>query len=117
MGGGLLPDDLISERFSSFLTNLVSNPVTVQFIHRHLGLLVVLAVVTLWAIGQRFRLMNSQSFALSLLLGLVGVQFALGLLTLISGMNMALAVSHQVSACFLLGSLMWTLHQLIPSRG
>jgi len=116
MGSTLLPDDLISDRFSSYFTNMVSNPVTVQFIHRHLGLFVVLAVLTLWAAAQKFPLFKGQSFAFSLLLSLVGVQFALGLMTLVSGMNMVLAVSHQVSACFLLGALVWTLYQFKPSR-
>ena len=117
MGNSWLPDNLMSERFSSFFSNIVSNPVTVQFIHRNLGLLAVLAVLALWAFSRQHELLKRQSFAFSLLLSLVGVQFALGVLTLISGMNIALAVSHQVSACFLLGSLVWAIHQLLPSGG
>lgn len=110
MGRSWFPDDLFSDQFAP-LGNLVSNPVTVQFIHRHLGMTVVLAVLTLWAFAQRHRLLERQAFAFNLLLSLVALQFCLGVLTLVTGMNMALAVSHQVSACFLLGSLVWTLHE------
>ena len=117
MGRSWFPADLVAQNYGSLFGNLVSNPVMVQFVHRHLGLIVVLAVLTLWAVAQRFRLMVRQSFAFNLLLGMVAVQFSLGVLTLVTGMNMALAVSHQVSACFLLGSLLWTVHELIePAR-
>lgn len=111
MGRDWFPEDLSVETFS-FFGNLVSNPIMVQFLHRHMGLALVLAVLTYWAVAQRFRLNERQAFAFNLLLAMVALQFTLGVMTLVTGMNKVLAVSHQVSACFLLGSLLWVLHEV-----
>lgn len=93
--------------------NIFSNPVAVQFVHRHLGLLVVLAAFGLWGFAQTHRLMDRQKLGLNLLLLCGVLQFILGLYTLISGLNLVAAVSHQVMACLLLGSALLTYHELI----
>ena len=109
--------EVFSDRYDSFTESILYNPATVQFIHRHLGLLVVLAVLGLWYYAQQIRLMERQALAFNLLLGLVNVQFVLGVTTLVTGMNHTLAVSHQVSACFLLGTLIWAFHEQLRPRG
>lgn len=116
MGRRLFPADGIAAQFGSALRNLVYNPVLIQFVHRHLGLAVLLCALALWAFGVQMRLMERQKLALNLLLIFVTLQFVLGIFTLVSGMNIVLAVSHQVCACFLLGSAVMTLHELTPPK-
>ncbi|MGA0334123.1 MAG: COX15/CtaA family protein [Kiritimatiellia bacterium] len=116
MGRRLFPTDGISETFGSAVRNALYNPVLIQFIHRHLGLVVLLFAVLLWGLGMTRRLMERQKLALNLLLIFVTLQFLLGVFTLVSGMNMVLAVSHQVCACFLLGSTVMTLHELTEPK-
>jgi len=112
MGRGWVPPNLISEGFGSVPGNLLSNPVAVQFIHRHLGLAVFFGVLALWGFAQRQRLIARQALGFNVLLILVTLQFFLGVTTLTSGMNLVLAVAHQVCACLLLGSLLWMVHAL-----
>jgi len=112
MGRQLFPNDGIVDQFGSVLRNLVYNPVLVQFIHRHMGMLVLMSAIALWGFSMQKRLMERQKFAANLLLISVSLQFILGIFTLVSGMNIALAVSHQVCACFLLGSTVMFLHEV-----
>jgi cytochrome c oxidase assembly protein subunit 15 len=112
MGRGLIPPDAISSTFGSWIRNTVYNPVLVQFLHRHLGLAVVLCSLALWGFAMQKHLMARQKLAFNILLITVTLQFMLGVFTLVSGMNMVLAVSHQVCACFLLASVVMALHAL-----
>jgi heme a synthase len=116
MGRRFFPDDGIAAQFGSAFRNLFYNPVLIQFVHRHLGLLVLLSVLALWTLGMQKRLMERQKLAMNLLLIFVSLQFVLGIFTLVSGMNIVLAVAHQVCACFLLGSAVMTLHELTPPK-
>lgn len=116
MGRQFFPTDGIAAQFGSALRNLFYNPVLIQFVHRHLALLVLLSVLALWGVGMQKRLMPRQKIALNLLLIFVSLQFVLGIFTLVSGMNMVLAVSHQVCACFLLGAAVMTVHELTTPK-
>ena len=92
--------------------NVLSNPATVQFIHRHMGLLVLAGLIGLWAFAQTHRLMVRQKMGFNLILICGAIQFLLGLYTLVSGVNMVAAVAHQVMACLLLGSTVLVVHEL-----
>jgi len=116
MGKAFFPTDGISETFGSELRNALYNPVFIQFIHRHLGMVVFLTAVALWGVGMKKRLMERQKLAMNLLLITVSLQFLLGIFTLVSGMNIVLAVSHQVCACFVLGSGVMVYHELTAPK-
>ncbi|WFB34572.1 COX15/CtaA family protein [Kiritimatiellota bacterium B12222] len=116
MGGRFFPMDGNASAFGSFARNLVYNPVLVQFVHRHLGLAVFVMAVVLWALAMRVRLMERQKLAVNLLLIAVSLQFVLGIFTLVSGMNIGLAVAHQVCACFLLGAAVMTFHEFTAPK-
>ena len=83
-----------------FWLNWFENGAMIQFIHRWLGLAVlVAAAVTLGAAlsqdaGVRVRR------AAGLCVGLVFVQFLLGIITLITVVPLSWALTHQVFACF-----------------
>ena len=97
--------------------NIFTDPAAVQFVHRHLGLLVVVGLIALWLFAQRHRLMERQKLGFNLLFLCGILQFVLGMYTLVSGVQLHVAVAHQVMACLLLGSTVLVIHELIePGR-
>jgi len=96
--------------------NLLSDPASVQFIHRHLGLILVVALFALWGFAQTHRLMDRQKLGFNLLLLCGALQFILGLYTLISRVQLHVAVMHQVMACLLLGCTVLVIHELIEPK-
>jgi len=84
--------------------NLFYNPAGVQWIHRGLAYGLSLAVVLL-AVWMRAHTSIRMRVFGYIALGLVALQFALGVATLLSHVGLALAVLHQIVACFLLSSL------------
>ena len=84
----------------------------VQFIHRYLALLVVGVVAWLWALCSRQELGNAQKQGLWLVIGIVLIQFSLGVLTLLFRVPILVAVLHQAGAMFLLISLIYFLNRL-----
>jgi len=103
MGGRFFPDTQ---------WNLLSDPASVQFVHRHLGLLLVAGLFALWGFAQTHRLMERQKLGFNLLLLCGALQFILGLYTLISRVQLHVAVMHQVMACLLLGCTVLVIHEL-----
>ena len=90
------------------LRNLADNPIVVQFVHRWLAWAVAalafwLALRT-WAQGHR-----SEAAALVLT---VMAQILLGILTLLSGVQIDIAVSHQGMAVLLLSAMVTAAHRL-----
>lgn len=94
--------------------NFISNPITVQFIHRWLGAALLLAMAAAWLHMRRdetitgLRRMLLDYFSILLVL-----QFVLGVLTLIHMVPLALGVMHQIMACLLCGLtalILYTFH-------
>ena len=95
-----------------FLANFADNPIVVQFVHRWLafvvaGLAAALALAA-WAAKSRA--------AASALLAAVLIQMQLGVLTLISGVEIYVAVAHQGMAALLLAAVVVAAHR-IGGRG
>jgi len=86
--------------------NLFFNPVAIQFAHRWWAWGVAMAVALLARAAWR----AGAPRAALLSVGLVGIQIALGIATLLSGVALPLAVAHQATAALLLGSLIWCAH-------
>jgi cytochrome c oxidase assembly protein subunit 15 len=107
MGGRLFPDTR---------WNIFTNPAAVQFMHRHLGLVVLAALIALWRLARTYTLSDRQKLAFNLLLACGILQFFLGVYTLVSGVQIHVAVSHQVMACLLLGSAVLVIHELMHIR-
>ena len=98
MDGAFIPEGL--HRISPWWKNHLESVLTVQFQHR-MGALAVVAAALLYA-ARHWRDAVARP-TLRWLLVLVGVQFALGVATLLSVVEMHLAVAHQVAALALLG--------------
>lgn len=84
--------------------NLVQNAATVQFIHRALAWGLLLGVMAFWGYAKRFDLGRKPKMAIHAMVGLLGLQFVLGVMTLLLKVPVTLAVLHQVTACLLLGA-------------
>ena len=85
--------------------NLTENPAMVQFVHRCLAMTLVAIVAVAWAMARRAP--RRARCAADILLGLVLLQAALGIATLLTGADLVLAALHQVNAVLLLAAALW----------
>jgi cytochrome c oxidase assembly protein subunit 15 len=89
-----------------FIVNLADNPIVVQFVHRWLAFLLAADICALaWLAWRR-----SVRLPAALMVGAVFVQILLGIATLLSGVELPIAVAHQAMAALLLGSVVVTAH-------
>ena len=91
-----------------FLRNFADNPIVVQFVHRWLAFIVARHRVWLglraWRPGLRVDG--------AMLIGAVVAQILLGILTLLSGVQIDIAVAHQGMAALLLAATVTAAHRL-----
>jgi cytochrome c oxidase assembly protein subunit 15 len=78
--------------------NAVDNPVVVQFIHRWFAFVAAAGLVTL-ALGT---MRAGAPRTAAILIGLVACQIVLGIATLLSGVEIVVAVAHQANAALTL---------------
>lgn len=90
------------------LRNFVDNPITVQFVHRWLAWLV--AILAVW-LGVKAWLRGLRMEA-AMVVGAVALQMNLGILTILSNVEIYIAVAHQGMAVLLLGAIVATAHRL-----
>ena len=99
MGNNYFPDDLIKDDFS-FLLNFDSHSL-VQFYHRNLAYLVIIYVLFLTIFIYRKKILDLYK-PLKILIFFLFIQILLGVLTLVSGLNIYLASAHQITSVLLL---------------
>lgn len=93
------------------LRDIFDNPVTVQFIHRGLGWITFFAALALAYFGPKIPGVTSRQItALRVVGGLAVAQFALGILTLLHAVPVALGSAHQIGASLLLLATVHTVH-------
>ena len=90
------------------LRNFADNPVTVQFVHRWLAF--VVAGFALW-LGLKAWLRGLRIEAAALV-GAVTAQIIFGILTILSGVQIDIAVTHQGMAVLLLAAMLTAAHRL-----
>ncbi|MCL6217619.1 COX15/CtaA family protein [Zunongwangia pacifica] len=91
--------------------NFIAGKSGVQFVHRYLAYFVVIAILIIWNKAKKFQLTQPQKNGVNSLLIIVGIQFLLGVFTLIYQVPVWLGVTHQVGAFFLLASMTFVLHR------
>ena len=92
--------------------DLVESPITVMWIHRWLAFAVA-AMAVVSALGARERRADTDvRRGTDAMVGLVCVQILLGIATVMTSVNMALALLHQATAIALFASGVFTLHRL-----
>ncbi len=116
MGGVMIPDGLWA--LQPWYLNLFENPLTVQFDHRLLGYVVVLAVIAqaIWlSMSGKPALLQTSGFVLLLL---VLLQATIGVWTLLLLVPLHLALAHQAGAAILLGAAihhLWLTRRVVPA--
>ena len=99
MGDEWFPSD--TQMLSPFTANFVDNPIVVQFVHRWLAFVVAGLVLALaWQASMRG--FNGSAAAVGVA---VVLQIWLGIATLVSGVELPIAVSHQAMAALLLAAV------------
>ncbi|MAY84586.1 MAG: heme A synthase [Flavobacteriales bacterium] len=91
--------------------NFIEGMAGVQFVHRYLAYAVVGLVLFIYFKGRRMNLFVSQRRGLNALLIAVGLQFILGVFTLLYAVPISLGLLHQLGAFFLLGATVYVLHR------
>ena len=102
MGESWLPESA----FMYPTNNIFDNPIMIQFIHRHLGVILGVLLLILWikiikAKENHLTLKKSATYVLIILLA----QIILGILTLILKVPIELAILHQLTGAILLSSV------------
>lgn len=110
MAGGLLPPDFL--RLEPALLNLIENPSAVQWVHRVLGtVLLVGAAAVHGRLGAVPGVDRTSRRMGAWFLGLLAVQYLLGVITLILAVPVSLGVAHQAVALILTGVwVVWMHH-------
>jgi len=91
--------------------NFIEGKSGVQFVHRMLAYVVVIFVFMIWYKAKKRALSIYQLKGVNALLTIVGLQFLLGVLTILSQVPVWLGVAHQIGAFFLLTAMTFTLHR------
>jgi len=106
----LIHETVYIEQSPTYL-NFIEGKSGVQFVHRTLAYVVVIFILSIWYRAKRLQLTSWQAKSINSLLFMVGIQFLLGVLTLIYAVPVWLGVLHQVGAFILLSSMVFTLHR------
>jgi len=96
----------------STLHNLVYNPIAVQFVHRWWAFVAAVAVLLV----AREAMKRGNKLPCAAIAVAVVAQITLGIATLLSGVDLPIAVAHQAMATLLLGATVWGSHA-IGARG
>jgi cytochrome c oxidase assembly protein subunit 15 len=106
MFGKIVPPGL----FNSFI-NIFESPQTIVFIHRWFAWLGLLAVPYVFWIVKRQNYPVDIQRGLLWLVGIVVLQIALGVLTVLSYVNIVIALIHQANAIVLFGLAVYFIHR------
>ena len=107
MFGRLVPANLLNPP-----ANLVETPHTIMFVHRWFAWTGLIAVPLVYSVAKRAGLPRGLLNGLTVLTFMVAVQIGLGILTVLSHVNILLAMLHQVNALGLFAMGIYLIHQL-----
>jgi cytochrome c oxidase assembly protein subunit 15 len=111
ISGKLVPQGLLNQLTPAIL-NIIDNPLTVVFIHRWFAFLVLIAAaVAYWLVHARELPLDVET-GVNLTIALVLIQITLGILILVSHVQIAIALLHQANAIALFAATIYLLHRL-----
>ena len=103
MGQSFVPNDLILKNFNNFFD--FNNHSLVQFYHRNLAYLITIYIFILGIYIYKKKIKKIY-YSFNLMIFFLIIQIILGVLTLLSGLNIYLASAHQIgSVLLILGSI------------
>ena len=106
MFGKLIPPNLFNS-----LINIFEIPQTIVFIHRWFAWLGVIAVPFVFYIVKKQNYSREIQIGLMWLIGVVALQITLGVLTILSYVNIVIALLHQANAILLFGLAVYFIHR------
>ena len=109
--GKLIHESVFIEQ-KSLLLNLTEGKSGVQFVHRTVAYFVVGMILFLYFKSRKFALENNVKTGLAVLVGMVFLQFAVGVFTLLFAVPLWLGLLHQIVAFFLLTAMTFVLYRL-----
>ena len=109
--GQFLHDSVFLER-ETWYAALTEGKSGVQFVHRMLAYVVVFMVLFTFAKSRKTTLDTTTQKGFSVMVALLGLQFGLGVYTLLAGVPLWLGLAHQIGAFFLLSSVTFALHRV-----
>lgn len=112
MGDRLIPAEYA--HMTPFWLNWFENPAAIQFNHRLLASGTFLLIAALWWRCRTAHLNRTALVAVTILITLACLQFALGVLTLLTNVPLPLAATHQAVAVLLFVSAIGTAFSLRP---
>ena len=111
MSDGKLIHETVTIEQEPLWKNFVEGKSGVQFVHRYLAYVVVGIIALIWIRARKLAPTLQQKKGIQWLIGLVIIQFVLGVFTLLLQVPVWLGVLHQVFAFFLLAAMTFTLHR------
>ncbi len=109
--GQLVPGGLLSQ-LQPPMENLIAAPLTVLFIHRWFAFIGLIAAATFYGIIRKLDVNREIRIALNLLLLLVILQVTLGILIVLTRVEIAIALLHQANALLLFSTTIYLLNRL-----
>ena len=107
----LIPGGLL-DQIQPPMMNLIAAPLTVVFIHRWFAFVGLITAVFFYWLIEKQNVSRDIKSALNLVLTLVIVQIILGILVIVSHVQIAIALIHQANALLLFSSTIYLLHRL-----
>jgi cytochrome c oxidase assembly protein subunit 15 len=106
MMGALIPPNL----FNSWI-NIFETPQTIVFIHRWFAWLGIILVPMVFYFVKKQNYPADIQNGMKWLIGVVALQITLGVLTILSYVNIVIALLHQANAIFLFGLAVYFIHR------
>jgi len=110
MDGNFIPPEILM--LEPWHLNFSHNMATVQFHHRMVAWLLMIAIPIFWWQARHHALPPRAKQAVNTLLALLVMQVSLGIATLLMVVPVSLAVAHQAGAVLLFGAAIWVNHEL-----
>jgi heme a synthase len=110
MNGKLIPDEILL--IEPWYANIAYNMATVQFLHRVLAIVVLLAAISLWFDARREPPNDRPRFWSTILVAVTLAQVGLGIGTLLLGVPINLAALHQAGAVVVFSCAIMLRHTL-----
>jgi len=108
--GALIHESVYIEQ-TPFIKNFIEGKSGVQFVHRYLAYIVVGLIIFISYKSKNIQKTMLQKRLIQSLVVVVGIQFILGVCTLIYRVPITLGILHQVVAFVLLGAMTFSLHR------
>lgn len=110
MMGRIFPPTSFENASIAFIA--LNDPAWVQFSHRTLAWLILFSAVALFLRSRKLGVQDSTKKRITALTSLIGIQFVLGVSTLLWIVPIPLAALHQLVGSLVLLCCLWTLHSM-----